>query len=98
MKTKDLWEEIFRKFGKENSSMTETKFYARGRFGLFVDLRSMRNNNLHGSGLKLVNTKDGVNLSIKRTASGSGNVNCHIFILSDAQISILNIELESITY
>ena len=60
MKTRDFWEEIFRRFGKENSSLDATDFYTGDRFALFVDLRSMKENNLHGSGLRLVNTKEGV--------------------------------------
>ena len=55
-------------------------------------------NNLHGSGLKLINTKDGVNIMIKRATEGSGNAKCHIFILSDAQLNIVNGRLESIIY
>ena len=98
MKTRDFWEEIFRRFGKENSSLDATDFYAGDRFALFIDLRSMKENNLHGSGLRLVNTKEGVQLSIKRKTSGSGNANCNIFILSDGQINIVNKELESVTY
>ena len=98
MKTRDFWEEIFRRLGKENSSLDATGFYAGDRFALFVDLRSMKENNLHGSGLRLVNTKEGVQLSIKRNTSGSGNAKCNIFILSDAQINIVNKELESVTY
>ena len=70
MKTRDFWEEIFRRFGKENSSLDATGFYAGDRFALFVDLRSMKENNLRGSGLRLVNTKEGVQLSIKRNTSG----------------------------
>ena len=98
MKTRDFWEEIFRRFGKENSSLNATDFYAGDRFALFIDLRSMKENNLHGSGLRLVNTKEGVQLTIKRNTSGSGNAKCHIFILSDAQLNIVNKELESVTY
>ena len=93
MKTRDFWEEIFRRFGKENSSLD-----AGDRFALFIDLRSMKENNLHGSGLRLVNTKEGVQLSIKRNPSGSGNAKFNIFILSDAQINIVNKELGSVTY
>ena len=86
MKKEDLWKAIWNKFGKENSSMTETKFYAGGKYGVFIaDLRSMSDNNLHGSGLKLINTKDGVNLTIKRATEVSGNVKFHIFILSEAR-------------
>ena len=51
MMKRDLWKAIWKKFGKENSSMTETKFYAGGKYGVFIDLRSMSDTNLHGSGL-----------------------------------------------
>ena len=78
--------------------MNVTDFYAGDRFSLFVDLRSMGENQLHGSGLRLVNTIGGVQLTINRTTSGSGNVKCHIFNLSDAQFNIVNKELESVTY
>ena len=98
MKTRDFWEELFRRFGKENSSLDATDFYTGDRFALFIDLRSMKENNLHGSGLRLVNTKEGVHLMIKRNTSGSGNAKCYIVILSDAQINIVNKELESVTY
>ena len=78
--------------------MDATKFNTDDKFGLFIDLRSMDDNNLHGSGLWLVNTKDGVQLEIERTTSGFGNVKCHIFIISDAQFIILNKELDSVMY
>lgn len=54
--------------------MNATDFYAGDRFSLFINLRSMRDNDLHGSGLKLVNTKERVQLAINRKTSGSGNV------------------------
>ena len=43
-------------------------------------------------------TKKGVQLSTNRKASGSGNGKCLIFILSDADLNIINRELESVTY
>ena len=46
----------------------------------------MRNNDLHASGLRLGNTKEGVQLAINRKVSGSENVKYNIFILSDAQL------------
>ena len=74
MEIRDMWEENFRRFGKKNSAMNARDFWAGDRFGLFIDLRSMRDNDLHGSGLKLVNTKERVQLAINRKTSGSGNV------------------------
>ena len=64
----------------------------------FFDLRIMRDNDLHGSGLRSVNTKEGVQLAINRKLSDSGNIKCHIFILSDAQFNIISRKLESVTY
>ena len=58
----------------------------------------MRDDDLDRSGLKSVNAKDGVQLTINRKVSGSENVKCHIFILSDAQFNIINRELESVPY
>ena len=78
--------------------MNATDFSAGDRIALFMDLRSMRDNDLHGSGLRLVNTKEGVKLAINRKASGLGNVKCHIVILSDAQLIIIIRELESVIY
>ena len=52
MKTRDVWEEVFKRFEKENSEMNATDFYAGDRFGLFIYLRSIRDNNLHESGLR----------------------------------------------
>ena len=98
MKTRDKWEEVNRRFGKENSSMTPCDFYAGDRFAFFIDLRSMKDNDLHGSGLRLVNTKDGVQLTLNRKTSGSGGAKCHIFIPSPCQLNIVNRGLESIVY
>lgn len=64
-------------------------------FGLFIDLRSLRDDDLQRSGLKLVDTKR-VQLKINRKASGSRTVKHHILILSNAQLNIIKRELESI--
>ena len=51
MKTRDMWEEVSKRFVKENSAMNARDFYAEaGRFGPFIHLRNVRDNNLHESG------------------------------------------------
>ena len=97
----DIWEEVKRFFAKEKNKtqhMNATKFYTDKKFGLLIDLRSMADHAMHGSGTRLVNTKDGVQLELERNASGSGNVNCHVFVISDAQMNIINRQLESVLY
>ena len=58
----------------------------------------MSSQEMYGSGTRLVNTTDGVQLEIERDAKGSGTVNCHVFIISDAQLNIMNRQLESVQY
>ena len=99
----DIWEEVKRFFLKSKNKtqhMNATKFYADNKFGVMIDLRSMADHSMHGSGTRLVNTKDGVQLELERNASGSGNdkVRCHIYVISDAQMNILKRQLESVLY
>ena len=74
------------------------KFYAKNKFGLLIDLRSMGSQKMHGSGTRIVNSTDGVQLEIERAAEGSGKVNCHVYIISDAQFDIQNRQLDSVMY
>ena len=45
---------------KEKGAMNTADVYGRNRFTFFIDLRSMIDSDLHGSGLRLVNTKEGI--------------------------------------
>ena len=55
---KDCWEDAYRFFKPKNCNMTAS--YTKDNFGLLNDLQSMRDQSLHSSGNRLVNTKDGV--------------------------------------
>jgi len=101
IEVKDMWEGARRFFVKEKNKtehMDLTKFYTGDKFGLLIDMRSMADQALHGSGTRLVNTTDGVQLEIERSAKGSGDVNCHIFVISDSQFNIMGRQLESVQY
>ena len=100
IKSEDAWRQASRFFMKEKHKpqhMTLQTFYAEDKFGLLIDLRSMASQEMHGSGTRLVNTTDGVQLEIKRK-TGKGPFNCHIFVISDAQFNIQNRQLDSVMY
>ena len=78
--------------------MTLQKFYADNKFGLLIDLRSMKSQKMHGSGTRIVNSTDGIQLEIERDGKGSGKVNSHVFVISDAQFNIMNKQLQSVQY
>ena len=95
----DMWNEVNQFFGKKSggrSNMNLTKYLTDNKFGLFIDLRSMADTTLHGNGQRLVNTNDGVQLAIERNTTGSGRAKCHIFIISDAQVNIMDRQLQSV--
>ena len=100
IESEDAWRQASRFFMKEKHKpqhMTLQKFYAEDKFGLLIDLRSMASQEMHGSGTRLVNTTDGVQLEIKRT-TGKGPFNRHVFVISDAQMNIQNRQLDSVMY
>ena len=97
----DIWEEASRFFVKEKNKtehMTMRKFYTENKFGLLIDLRSMPSQTKHGSGTRLVNTKDGVQLEIQRNKKRSGNVNCHVYVISDSQFNVMGKQLDSVQF
>ena len=101
IESRDIWSEVSRFFMKEKSKpqhMTLEKFFTKNKFGLLVDLRSMASQEMHGSGTRLVNTTDGVQLEIERAGKGTGTVNCHVFVISDSQFNIIGKQLESMQY
>ena len=84
--------------GRGRPKMNLTKYLTGNKFGLWIDLRSMADTNLHGNGQRLVNAQNGVQLEIERTASGSGNTNCHVFTISDSQLNIMSSQLLDVQY
>ena len=96
---KDMWEEVRNLFVKEKNKtehMDITKFYTGDKFGLVIDMRSMTDQDMFGSGTRIVNTTDGIQLEIERKAEGSGDVKCHIFVISDSQFNLIDRQLESV--
>jgi len=97
----DLWEEASRFLVREKNKtehMNLKLFLAGDRFGLVIDLRSMADRTMHGSGTRLVNVTDGVQLEIERTATGSGELNCQVFVISDCQFNIMYSQLKEVQF
>ena len=78
------------------SHMDMEEFYGSDKYALWLDLRSTEDGQLHGSGLRLVNTNDGVQLAITRSTATS--LTMHVFVIADAQMSIQNRQLHSVMF
>jgi hypothetical protein len=75
--------------------MSIDKFYKDG-FALVIDLRSTQDDTT-GGGKKIMNTQSGVLLEITKKAT-TANVQCNIFVVSDALLNFANRDLSSIQY
>ena len=97
----DVWEEASRFFVKakhKTQDMNLAKVYTGNRFELLIDLRSMSDHSMHGNDTRSVNTKDGVLLEIEQDGSGSENVSCHVFVISESQMNIQGQQLDFVQY
>ena len=96
LKPNDIYKEVVRRFGDH---VSPTQFFHGSKYALWVDLRTTEDNEIHGQGLKLVSTQDGVTLEIKRTKNSTDkNINCYLFVVSDAQMNVEGNHLHSIAY
>ena len=96
-----MWRELTRHFNphaRGRANMNLTKYLTDNKYALWIDLRSMDDTTMHGTGQRLVNTQNGVQLEIERDAKESGKTNCHIFTISDSQMNIMSQQLESVEY
>ena len=97
MQTTDFYESMLKRMEPLGGDMIfPSNFYTGDRFGLWIDLRSFPDSEIHGSGFALDSTSDGVKLEIRRKAGGTGKVTCYIYIVSDAIVEVMNGGLSTI--
>ncbi len=103
MRLLDQFTEIKKHFMNENSKLTDIcninleDYYTNDKYALWIDFRTSEDNKLHGSGKRLENTKDGIQLFMKKK-KGNGPYKMHVYIISDAQLHILNCQFNYLTY
>ena len=99
MQTTDFYESMQKRMEPLGGDVVfPSNFYAGDMFGLWIDLRTFPDEEIHGGGFALDSTSDGVKLEIRRKAGGSGKVTCYIYVVSDAIVEVVNGGLTSIKY
>ncbi len=92
-----LYEEACRHFKKsEQESLVDVESFFTDKFGLWIDLRYIEENNLHITGLNLQNTKDGVQIELERDTTTDFKM--HIFVASDAALTIQDYKFKEVFY
>ena len=98
MLKENTWGEIRKLFPGETEVTMEE--FLTTKYALCYDLRPSIDPTLHGCGLGLLNTSDGLTIQLERTpaTSGTAKLNLHIFLLQDAQLNILNGRFNSVEF
>ena len=99
----DFYDSMMKRMGPagendDHNAVMPYDFYVDGTYGLWIDLRTFPDENIHGGGFTLDSTSDGVKLEIRRKAGGSGKITCYMYVVSDAIVEIMNSSLSSIKY
>ena len=57
-----------------NLSNMRLEDYLVDKYGLFLDLRSNDDNNIHGSGRRIENASEGITIQLKKAAETAGEI------------------------
>ena len=72
--------------------------YYTDKYALWLDFRTIDDNVLHGSGRRLENTSEGIQLQITKKAESAGKLSCYLYIFQDAQINISDTQFLNVVY
>jgi len=92
----NTWSEITKLFQENGVSMGE---FLTTKYALLLDLRPSVDNKMHGNGVELRNTTDGLTIEIHRVpGAATESLNLHVFLLQDAQLNLESGRFHSIAF
>ena len=64
--------------------------YLVNKYALWLDFRTIDENELHGTGRRIENASEGITLQIEKKAESAGALNAYIYLIMGAQLNIQN--------
>ena len=86
MQKENTYDQIVKVFNENGVTLRE---FLTEKYALCLDFRPSTDSSLHGNGVKLHNTREGVRLTIHRVAGGAGKLNLHVFVFQDCHLNLL---------
>ena len=72
--------------------------YLVNKYALWLDFRTIDENELHGMGRRIENASEGITLQIEKKAESAGALKAYIYLIMDAQLNIQNGTYISVVY
>ena len=64
--------------------------YLVNKYALWLDFRTIEENELHGTGRRIENASEGITLQIEKKVESAGALSVYIYLIIDAQLNIQN--------
>ena len=64
--------------------------YLVNKYALWLDFRTIDENELHGTGRQIGNTSGGIIIQVEKKAETAGALKAYIYLIMDAQLNIQN--------
>ena len=65
---------------------------------LWLDFRTIDENELHGTGRRIESASEGITLQIEKKEESAGALNAYIYLIMDTQLNIQNVAYVSAVY
>ena len=72
--------------------------YLVNKYALWLDFRTIDENELHGMGRRIENALEGITLQIEKKEESAGVLNAYIYLIMDVQLNIQNGTYVSVVY
>ena len=72
--------------------------YLVNKFALWLDFRTIDENELHRTGRHIENASEGITLQIEKKEESAGALNAYIYLIMDAQLNIQSGAYVSVVY
>ena len=104
------YDEIMKHFGegwlkdagaiKKNLQLHDVRInsYYTDQYALWLDFQTIDDNRLHGSGRRLENTSEGIQLQITKKAGSAGKLFCYLYLFQHAQINMSDAQFLNVVY
>ena len=72
--------------------------YLVNKYVLWLDFRTIDENELHGTGWQIWNTSGGITIQVEKKAESAGAFKAYIYLIMDAQLNLQNGTYDSAVY
>jgi hypothetical protein len=72
--------------------------YLTDKYAFWLDLRTVDDSDLHGSGRRIENGADGITIHMEREAGSAGTIKTYMYAITDAQLNLEESRLKDVVY